>query len=69
MEMLMPQPAYSPELNSQERLWKWLRRIVTHNHWFSTLQEKSKRFGTSFVISLAGKPKSGGCVRSKPRIL
>jgi transposase len=34
-----PQPAYSPELNPQERLWKWLRRVVTHNHWFATLRE------------------------------
>jgi transposase len=37
--MLKPQPAYSPELNPQERIWKWLRRVVTHNHWFATLRE------------------------------
>jgi transposase len=36
---LKAQPAYSPELNPQERIWKWLRRVVTHNHWFATLQE------------------------------
>jgi hypothetical protein len=35
--MLKAQPAYSPELNPQERIWKWLRRVVTHNHWFETL--------------------------------
>jgi transposase len=34
--MLRPQPSYSPELNPQERLWKWLRRVVTHDHWFET---------------------------------
>jgi transposase len=38
--MLKPQPAYSPELNPQERIWKWLRRVVTHNHWFATLREQ-----------------------------
>jgi DDE superfamily endonuclease/Winged helix-turn helix len=38
--VLKPQPAYSPELNPQERLWKWLRRVVTHNHWFATLREQ-----------------------------
>jgi transposase len=38
--MLMPQPAYSPELNPQERIWKWLRRVVTHNHWFASLSEE-----------------------------
>jgi transposase len=37
--MLKPQPAYSPELNPQERLWKWWRRVVTHNHWCATLRE------------------------------
>jgi DDE superfamily endonuclease/Winged helix-turn helix len=37
--VLTPQPAYSPELNPQERIWKWLRRVVTHNHWFATLRE------------------------------
>jgi DDE superfamily endonuclease/Winged helix-turn helix len=37
--VLKPQPAYSPELNPQERLWKWLRHVVTHHHWFATLRE------------------------------
>jgi DDE superfamily endonuclease/Winged helix-turn helix len=38
--VLQAQPAYSPELNPQERIWKWLRRVVTHNHWFATLGEQ-----------------------------
>jgi hypothetical protein len=29
--LLKPQPAYSLEVNPQERMWKWLRRVVTHN--------------------------------------
>jgi hypothetical protein len=37
---LKPQPAYSPELNPEERIWKWMRRVVTHNHWFESLQEE-----------------------------
>jgi transposase len=37
---LKAQPAYSPELNRQERIWKWLRRVVTHNHRFATLKEQ-----------------------------
>jgi DDE superfamily endonuclease len=36
--VLKPQPAYSPELNPQERIWTWLRRVVTHHHWFATLR-------------------------------
>lgn len=52
--MLMLQPAYSPELNPQERIWKWLRRIVTHNHWFTTLQEEIQAIW-NFFCYLAGR--------------
>jgi transposase len=38
--VLKAQPAYSPELNPQESIWKWLRRIVTHTYWFATLYEQ-----------------------------
>jgi transposase len=38
--LLTPQPAYSPELNPQERIWKWWRHVVTPNHWFATLREQ-----------------------------
>lgn len=34
---LMHLPPYSPELNPVERLWKWLRKEVTHNQVFNTL--------------------------------
>lgn len=32
-------PDYSPALHPHARMWKWLRRVVTHNHWFETLTE------------------------------
>jgi len=32
-------PPYSPELNPIERVWKLVRRIATHNRYFSGLQE------------------------------
>jgi transposase len=32
-------PAYSPDLNPQERVWKLTRRLVTHNRYFPQLQE------------------------------
>jgi transposase len=51
--MLKPQPAYSPELNPQERIWKWLRRVVTHNHWFATLTEHVEAL-QNFFRYLAG---------------
>jgi transposase len=51
--ILKPQPAYSPELNSQERIWKWLRRVVTHHHWFATLREQIEAI-RSFFRYLAG---------------
>jgi transposase len=51
--ILKPQPAYSPELNPQERIWKWLRRVVTHNHWFATLYEQIEAI-RNFFRYLAG---------------
>jgi hypothetical protein len=43
--------------NPQERLWKWLRRVVTHNHGFATVKEQVRRLcgfksPESFVASL-----------------
>jgi transposase len=51
--VLKAPPAYSPELNPQERIWKWLRRIVTHNHWFATLREQIEAI-RNFFRYLAG---------------
>ncbi len=31
-------PTYSPKLNPVERFWKHLRRQVTHNHFFQTME-------------------------------
>ncbi len=36
---LTPQPAYSPALHPHEHLGTWVRRVVTHHHWFATLRE------------------------------
>ena len=35
---LVPLPAYSPELNPIERVWKLTRRKCIHNEYFSNLQ-------------------------------
>ena len=51
--VLQAQPAYSPELNPQERVWRWLRRVVTHNHWFATLKEQIEAI-RNFFRYLAG---------------
>ena len=32
-------PPYSPELNPVERLWRWLRRMATHNRCYESLAE------------------------------
>jgi hypothetical protein len=47
------QPAYSPELNPHGRIWKWLRRVVTHHHWFVTLSHQIDAIRT-FLRYLAG---------------
>lgn len=31
-------PPYSPELNPQEDIWQHMRRRVTHNHYFETIE-------------------------------
>jgi transposase len=51
--MLKAQPAYSPELNPPERIWKWLRRVVTHQHWVVTLHEQIDAI-RNFLRYLAG---------------
>src|SRR5918998_1687956 len=52
---LKAQPAYSPELNPQERIWKWLRRVVTHNHWFVTRKEQIEAIRHFFRYLAGGK--------------
>jgi hypothetical protein len=34
--VLVPLPSYAPRLNLQEQIWRWMRREVTHNHFFRT---------------------------------
>lgn len=36
---LLPLPAYSPDLNPIEGLWKWMREDVTQNHCYATMQQ------------------------------
>lgn len=36
---LMPLPAYSPDLNPIEGLWKWMREEVTRNHCYDTMRD------------------------------
>ena len=50
---LKAQPAYSPELNPQERIGKWLRRVVTPHHWLTTLREQINAI-RHFFRDLAG---------------
>jgi transposase len=52
--LLKPQPSYSPELNPEERIWKWMRRVVTHNHWFESLQQEMQAL-RDFFCYLAGR--------------
>jgi DDE superfamily endonuclease len=51
--VLKAQPAYAPELTPQERIWQWLRRVVTHHHWFASLGEQIEAI-RNFFRYLAG---------------
>jgi transposase len=46
--MLKAQPACSPEFNPQECIWKWLRRMVTHSHWFTSLHKQIEAIRNCF---------------------
>lgn len=48
-------PTYSPKLNPVERFWKHLRRQVTHNHFFQTM-ERLMDAVTSFFRNMATSP-------------
>jgi transposase len=52
---VVPLPTYSPKLNIIEMLWKYLRRKVTHNHLFNSI-EKLVEAVLEFLKSLNEKP-------------
>ncbi|MEA2734622.1 MAG: hypothetical protein QOE14_1073 [Humisphaera sp.] len=58
-------PAYSPQLNVIERLWKVLRRRATHNRLFDTLADlkRSVRAGLRYFQTVRNRVMSllGGC--------
>ena len=53
--LLFMLPTYSPWLNLIERLWKHLRRKVTHNHLFASIAELVKAV-CSFLEALNATP-------------
>lgn len=48
-------PTYSPKLNPVERFWKHLRRKVTHNHFFQTMEQLMDAV-SSFFRDMAASP-------------
>ena len=48
-------PTYSPKLNPVERFWRHLRRKVTHNHFFQTLEQLMDAV-FSFFRNMAASP-------------
>ncbi len=52
---LVTLPTYSPQLNPVERFWKHLRRLVTHNTFFQTIDRLLEAV-TGFFQDLAASP-------------
>lgn len=48
-------PTYSPNLNPVERFWKYLRRRVTHNHLFQSIEHLSEAV-LAFFRDMAASP-------------
>ena len=46
-------PTYSPKLNPVELIWRYLRRIVTHNHLYASMTELLEVVETSFQDLIA----------------
>ena len=46
---LMFLPPYSPRLNPIERVWRKLRKAVTHNHFFETFEKFLRAIARFFV--------------------
>ena len=43
-------PPYSPDLNPIEQVWRIVRREVTHNRYFPTLEDLTKRLEDYFAL-------------------
>ena len=50
---VMALPTYSPKLNPVELIWRYLRRIVTHNHLYATMTELLEAVETFFQDLIA----------------
>jgi len=61
---LVTLPTYSPKLNRVERFWKHLRRRVTHNAFFQTIDRLLDAV-TGFFHDMAASPET---VRSVARL-
>lgn len=42
-------PAYSPELNASESVWKVTRKAATHNRYFDTPEQRAAALIDTFV--------------------
>jgi hypothetical protein len=53
--IFVPLPSYAPQLNLQERIWRWMRAEVTHNHFFGTFAALIDA-AARFFVKLAESP-------------
>jgi hypothetical protein len=67
--VLKTQPAYSPELDPHERIWKWLRRGSPMTPRLRPSQSTSKRFAIASATWPVSKRRCDTSAPSKPRNL
>jgi hypothetical protein len=51
--VLVPLPSYAPKLNLEEKIWRWLRADVTHNHFFGSLDAAVAAAKSFFAKAIA----------------
>lgn len=55
--VLVPLPSYAPKLNLQEQIWRWMRREVTHSHYYGSFEAVLKA-AERFFAKLAAQPQA-----------
>lgn len=58
-------PAYSPDFNPIERLWKWIKKEYTHNMCFASKAELKRHLIKKLALMTEDKSQYAGTMRTE----